>query len=83
MKRFILVLFLLGCESTPAQKTLKSSNPNITVELLFEADGCKVYRFEGDHYFARCKDQVTTSTVQDCGEDCTRVEEVPTVRITK
>lgn len=40
----ILCLFLLGCEKDPVGNS-KTNNPDVTVSLLFEHDGVKVYRF--------------------------------------
>lgn len=83
MRVLLLALLLVGCQE-PAQRTEKSSNHNIKVELLFEHDGCKVYRFNdgSTHYFAKCPMSVTVSDVKDCGEDCSYHEEVQTVPLT-
>ncbi len=80
MRILILSLMLLGCEE-PAQKTVSTTNQNIKVELLFEHDGCKVYRFNdgGTHYYARCPMTATVSDYKDCGEDCQYHETVQTV----
>lgn len=80
MKPLILALFLLGCDPTPAQTSSTSSNTAIRVDLLFEHDGCRAYRFSADkqfHYYVRCKDSTLTSDRKPCGEDCTRIEEIP------
>lgn len=59
---------------TPAQTTLKGSNPAIKVELLFEVDGCKVYRFYdggAPRYFTKCKDgNSSVGWMQSCGKNC-------------
>lgn len=48
MRRFVflaaLVLFIAGCVKDPVL-TSKTNNADIEVELLFEHDGCRVYRF--------------------------------------
>lgn len=80
MKRFLLALCLLGCDPTPAQESKNSSNNAVRVDLLFEHDGCKAYRFYADrelHYYVRCKDSTVTSDRKYCGEDCVRTEEIP------
>jgi hypothetical protein len=80
---FILSLFIVGltivsCVAPPPQSVLKTSNPGFKAELLFEVDGCKVYRFyDGARplYFTKCKDSTTTSSVgwiESCGKNCTR-----------
>ena len=51
----VMVLGLSGCTKEPISK-VASNNNSFDVELLFEADGCKVYRFYdgGDyHYFVK------------------------------
>lgn len=73
MKIRLLILItagalLAGCEKS-AQRTLATSNPHVNVDLLFEHEGTKVYRFEdgGEFlYFAVRKEGAsmveTTST---------------------
>lgn len=50
-----------GCSGEkPAQQTQPSTNAAIAVDMLFEHDGCRVYRFEDagyNRYFARCGGQ--------------------------
>lgn len=57
MKTWMLIAALAtsGCVTTPMTRT-QTANPEIQVDLLFEHDGCRVYRFMdvGYHYFARC-----------------------------
>ncbi|MCT4287360.1 DUF4884 domain-containing protein [Elizabethkingia anophelis] len=52
-KGFILMisaLALFSCKHEAVSKELTKGN-NIELELLFEKDGCKVYRFlDGDNY---------------------------------
>lgn len=84
VKRFLLGLLLFGCDPTPAQKTTVTTNSAVNVDLLFEHDGCKVYRFNADgshHYYVRCKDSDLTTDRRSCGEDCVKTEEIPTLRI--
>lgn len=52
----LMLVGLLGCAQEPLQER-PSNNPNVPVSLLFEHDGCKVYRFyDASHYryFAKC-----------------------------
>lgn len=71
-------LFLTACK--PATQTDRTNNPDISVDLLFEKDGCQVYRFWdfGWHYFASCPGSAVT-TPKVCGKGCIRDEEIPTV----
>ena len=44
-----LCLVLLGCSKDPVSST-STNNPDVTLSLLFEHDGVKVYRFyDGGH----------------------------------
>jgi hypothetical protein len=55
----ISVLFL-SCRREGIEE-LKTDNANYNVELLFEVDGCKVYRFwdEGYKFFTTCDGSVS------------------------
>ena len=90
MKRIVILLFVLfatGCEKT-AQEVHQSSNPQVKVDLLFEHEGVRVYRFEDDyrlHYYAVPSSGVRVSSfsewTESCGKNCTRVvtDEIPTL----
>jgi hypothetical protein len=58
-KIFILALAtltILGCSKDPISVS-ESNNKDIQVELLFEYEGCKMFRFkdgDNDHYFTKC-----------------------------
>lgn len=56
MKKIIILAFLLvGC-AVPSLKTEQSTNSEVNVELLFEYDSIKVYRFKDNgmfHYFTK------------------------------
>lgn len=56
----LLCLFLFSCEGKKPQEKFNTTNPNYQVELLFEVDSCKVYRFcDGRYYyFVNCKGAV-------------------------
>ena len=76
---FFLIFCALGLSScfrniTP-QADLASSNPDAKVQLLFEVDGCKVYRFfdRGNfRYFTNCKGgNSSVGWIESCGKNCT------------
>lgn len=75
MKYIFLALILwlfLGCSKDGIQ-TSKTTNPNISVDLILEHDGCKVYRFfDTDFvYFTKCGE---TSNIVRCGKNCKRLQ---------
>lgn len=82
------VAFLTGCYADPVS-TSGTNNPNVPVSLLFEHDGCRVYRFTDagrERYFANCPSTTTVSShhMQPCGKGCTRyVPEDTTTEYTK
>lgn len=60
MKKLFLIagiLLLVACKKQPVEIELKG---NFEVELLFEKDGCKVYRFyDGRYvYYSDCRGKV-------------------------
>ncbi|NJO64017.1 MAG: DUF4884 domain-containing protein [Richelia sp. RM2_1_2] len=59
---FVLILFV-GC-TKDAEKKVNVSNNNFDVELLFEHDGCKMYRFyDGKHiYYSDCTGKTSYNT---------------------
>jgi hypothetical protein len=85
VKPFIAAFLLLtACNHKEPQEVKGTSNPTIKAELLFKYDGCKVYRFrDGDyHYFVKCDGgESRTTDYKNCGEDCQKLEEIPTVRV--
>ena len=88
MKFILLAVLLLGCAEDPIE-TKKTNNPGIEVGLLFEHEGCRVYRFYDyleRHYFVRCKSgeqQVFDRRTENCGKNCQHdvIEEVPTLEV--
>ncbi len=82
----IAAVGLFGCLEDPVSGG-RSSNSKIYVGLLFEHEGCRVYRFTDggrSHYYARClSSSVETFEThsENCGKNCTRTVEtrVPTV----
>lgn len=71
-----LLLSVLGCVKQPVS-TASSTNPEVPVALLFEHQGCKVYRFldSGRYmYYVRCGDAAEPIDVhaESCGKSCVR-----------
>lgn len=84
MKRGIFFILSLGlivaCSKQPLS-TESTNNADISVERLFDIDGCRVYRFMdyGDpHYFVRCGNVVTTSSSHPCDKNKTCDENIET-----
>jgi hypothetical protein len=72
MKKALIIITLLfiGC-AKDAKKTVETTNANFKVELLFENDGCKVYRFEDDGhyvYYTDCRGKVESVYQQNTGK---------------
>ena len=91
MKRLMLVvavMMLAGCvENTPPMRVESSTNPNVPIALLFEYDGCKVYRFYDAgryRYLSKCENasssSVSSEYTESCGKSCSRTvsDETPT-----
>lgn len=54
----LLVLLFSGCANKPVEGDLPTNNTNVPVDLLFERDGCRMYRFfDAGHYryFVTCE----------------------------
>jgi hypothetical protein len=57
------VSVLQGCSKEPV-KVEASSNTSVPVSLLFEHEGCKVYRFEDGGkaiYYSKCRESSQTA----------------------
>jgi len=77
---FVLLIGLAGCAADPIS-THKTDNQNVSVDLLFEHDGCTVYRFYDDgryHYYAKCPNASASTTTQQQSGKTTVPEEIPT-----
>ena len=75
MKKYLLMILLVsGCVKKEIL-TYNTNNPEIPVQLLFENEGCKVYRFysDGPHYYTNCGETLTRKT---CGKSCAREEKI-------
>jgi hypothetical protein len=75
----IPVLFLAGslvaCNETKPLVNKQTNNPEINVSVLFEIDGCKVYRFYDDgrnRYFTNCDGRTISEHTENCGRNCTK-----------
>ena len=65
----------------PAQKVMDSTNQKVKVELLFEIDGCKVYRFyDGGavRYFSKCNSSSSIGWMESCGKGCQQYVDIQT-----
>lgn len=91
MKKLVIaVVFLLtGCLADPTSSST-TTNPEIRVGLLFEHEGCKVFRFfdgsnGGPRYYAVCgaMGAPLNTVTESCGKNCTRTvqRDVPVVGV--
>lgn len=74
----LAVFFLSSCEKEAKEK-LSTNNASFNVELLFEIDGCKVYRFKDmstNRYFTTCQGSVSWN--ENHGKNNNVDMEVPT-----
>lgn len=77
----LIAVILTSCfQGMTPQKVLTASNQAAKVELLFEVDGCKVYRFfDGGiaRYFTKCESCNSSSVgwSESCGKNCVRTVE--------
>jgi hypothetical protein len=70
---------LSGCNEAPVA-TGPTNNPNVPVAMLFEHDGCRVYRFwDGRyHYYATCGGRAVGTMGHEtttCGKNCWRTHD--------
>lgn len=71
-------LLLVGCAKNSV-RTIPTNNSEFEVAFLFEAEGCKVYRFyDSGHYryFTTCKGSTSCEYKQN--KNATRTETIPT-----
>jgi hypothetical protein len=77
MKYILILLIASGCnEHNKAQYREHTTNDsNFHVELLFEVDGCKVYRFQDyySRYFTNCKGSTQWTDVRQHGKTRTTI----------
>lgn len=70
LSAMLAVVLLSGCMKE-GQQTEQTSNEGVNVELLFEKDGCKIYRFiDGIHavYWTDCRGKVESVYQQKNGK---------------
>lgn len=66
----LLAVVLTGCYKEAQQKE-QTTNSEFNLELLFEKDGCKIYRFsDGGHavYWTDCRGKVESVYTQSSGK---------------
>ena len=80
MKKLVLFAVLAaGCLTDPVSNS-STSNSDVPVSLLFEHDGCRVYRFvDGGHalYYVRCANSAGTIELRNCGKNCLKQDTAP------
>lgn len=70
----VTAILLASCGEDPVS-THSTDNPNVPVGVLFETDGCKVYRFKDAGrfvYFSNCIGTTTSFHYENCGKGCTK-----------
>lgn len=79
----VVVVVAASCRK-PAVASYGTTNGDIPVEVLFEVDGFRVYRFVDSeaHYFVVPSGTVIAQHRRSCGKACTYTEddEIATVR---
>ena len=82
MNKLVVALscLILSACTEPAESTVASSNPNVSVEKLLTVGDCTVYRFQDagyNRYFSNCKTGHSEVTYQlNCGKNCSRPETI-------
>jgi hypothetical protein len=78
---FITLLASTGCMAEPIA-TAPTNNASIQVDLLFQHDGCNVYRFRDVtyHYFVKCNAMGPNASIlpDKCGKSGQECGSVPT-----
>jgi hypothetical protein len=77
---FVCLLACAGCMADPIA-TAPTNNAQIQVDLLFEHEGCRVFRFRdiGYHYFVKCDAAGPNASVlpDKCGKSQQECGSVP------
>ena len=69
---FVSMLFLAACVQDRVPQSTESVGNGYELSLLFEAEGCKVYRFrDSDEYIYLSTCPGRTSYETSCGKNCT------------
>lgn len=83
MAKYLLILLIFcGCSGRAPISSSPTNNPEIKVDLMFEHEGCRVYRVEGNFnnyslYYTDCN-SVHWIESYPCGKTtCTRPRSVP------
>ena len=77
--RYVLILLIAsGCNRNQGKAQYRehtTNDANFHVELLFEVDGCKVYRFQDyySRYFTNCKGSTQWTDYQQHGKTRTTI----------
>jgi hypothetical protein len=63
------LIVLCSCSEEPIAIS-RTNNPAINLQLLFENDGCKVYRFYDDRavYYTDCRGEVQSQHIKPAGK---------------
>jgi len=72
LRILLVMVFLVSCSEDPISET-GTDNPNIKIDLLFNHNGCSVYRFRDggySRYFSDCSGSISSRVY--CGKTCTR-----------
>lgn len=70
----VLLAVVMACEK-PAVRTQQTNNPDMDLELLFENEGCKVWRFDDNnrsHYYTDFRGETITTKTESCGKNCVK-----------
>jgi hypothetical protein len=81
-KWLLPMLLLAGCQVQGVpQSTGTPEDETLSLTLLFEVDGCKVYRFYdmGSHHIVTCPFSAAIVERRSCGKGCSREHAVYTV----
>ena len=72
MKKLTILILTISVLLTScikeAKQTIQTDNNQFKVELLFEVDGCKVYRFRDKNhsrYFTTCNGSISSQSKHD------------------
>lgn len=88
MKKALTVIgvgiLVAACNPAKPIDTEKTDNVEISVGLLFEHDGCKMYRFKDNGnfvYYSSCNRPIVSFRKQTCGKNCIRDVQTQTIPV--
>jgi len=69
----LALIVLAGCKQGEPVKNVTNSKDDFAVQLLFEVDGCKVYRFTDYRtvYFSDCRGKIESTYTTRSGKTTT------------